>query len=138
MKYSLTPGDGTDGPTTEDDIRDLERGRLQALVAADIERAALMHADDFQLVNPAGRTYSKAEYLGDIQSGAIDYRIWQPGNIAVRLHDDVAVIRYEAEMEIALAGRLLPRQHLYHTDVYERIAGRWQVTWSQATRIQNA
>jgi hypothetical protein len=119
-------------------IRELERERLRALVAADLARADELHADDFQLVNPTGRTYTKAEYLGDIASGEIDYRVWEPGEIAVLSGADVAVVRYEAEMEIRLAGELRPRQRLWHTDVYALRDGRWQVVWSHATRIQQS
>ena len=124
--------------TSEDaeSIRSLERERLRALVAADIARSDELHAEDFQLVNPAGRTYTKAEYLGDIASGEIDYRVWEPGEIAVQMGANMAVVRYEAEMEIRLAGELRPRQRLWHTDVYAQRDGRWQVVWSQATRIQ--
>jgi hypothetical protein len=117
-------------------LRDLERERLRALVAADMTRAEELHADDFQLVNPAGRTYTKAQYLGDLASGEIDYRVWEPGEIAVLLGSDTAVVRYQAEMEIRLAGELRPRQRLWHTDVYALRDGRWQVVWSHATRVQ--
>jgi ketosteroid isomerase-like protein len=121
--------------TDEDAIRQLERERLRALVSADMDRAADLHAEDFQLINPAGRAYTKAEYLGDIASGEIDYRVWEPGEIAVLLQSDVAIVRYQAEMEICLAGKLRPRQRLWHTDTYVLRDGRWQVVWSHATRI---
>jgi hypothetical protein len=123
---------------TDDEIRVLERQRLRALVAADIERANDLHADDFQLINPAGRTYTKAQYLGDVASGDINYQVWEPAEIAVVLGTEVAVVRYEAEMEIILSGQAFPRNRLWHTDVYVQRDGRWQVIWSQATRIQQA
>jgi hypothetical protein len=122
--------------TEAEQIRELEHQRLRALVAADMDRIGELHADDFQLVNPAGKTYTKAQYLGDIASGDIDYRVWEPGEIAVVANSDVAVVRYEAEMELVLAGQAFPRQRLWHTDTYVRRDGRWQVVWSQATRIQ--
>ena len=120
----------------EEQIRELERERLRALVAADMERASELHAEDFQLINPAGRTYTKAQYLGDVESGAIDYRAWEPGEIAVLMESGIAVVRYQAEMDLVLAGQPFPRQRLWHTDMYVLRDGRWQVVWSQATRIQ--
>jgi hypothetical protein len=122
--------------TNAEKFRELERERLRALVDADIERADELHAEDFQLINPAGKTYTKAEYLGDIGSGEIDYRVWEPGTIAVHMGLEVAVVRYQAEMELVLAGRTLPRQRLWHTDVYVLRDGRWKVLWSHATRVQ--
>lgn len=131
------PGHRSGMPGSEAEaIRALERERLRALVAADIERAEQLHADDFQLINPVGRAYSKAEYLADIRSGEIDYRAWEPGPIAVVTGADVAVVRYQAEMEIALGGEVRPRQRLWHTDVYVLRQGQWKAVWSQATRIQ--
>ena len=116
-----------------DVLRATERERLRALVAADVARAGELHADDFQLINPLGGALTKEQYLGGIGSGELDYRSWEPHTIAVRLYGDVAVIRYQSQLEIVVRGRLIPRQHYWHTDLYERRAGRWQVVWSQAT-----
>lgn len=58
-----------------DQLRAAERERLRALVAADVEAAGRLHADDFQLINPLGGSLSKAEYLGAIASGEINYLI---------------------------------------------------------------
>lgn len=41
--------------TEEDRIRESERSRLRALVAADITAAAPLHADDFQLITRCHR-----------------------------------------------------------------------------------
>jgi hypothetical protein len=119
-----------------DSLRATERERLRALVAADVPRARQLHADDFQLITPGGEVYSKDRYLGEITSGQVDYLFWEPDSIAVRLYRDVAVIRYPSQLEIVVQGQKIPRQRYWHTDLYERRDGRWQVVWSQATRIQ--
>ena len=119
-----------------DTLRATERERLRALVAADVARARQLHADDFQLINPLGGALSKEQYLGGIGSGQVDYLFWEPDSIAVRLYGDAAVIRYSSQLEIVVQGRHIPRQRYWHTDVYERREGRWQVVWSQATGIQ--
>ena len=41
-------------------LRATERERLRSLVEADVERARRLHADDFQLVTPAGVVLSIA------------------------------------------------------------------------------
>ena len=120
----------------EEHLRATERERLRALVAADTGRAARLHADNFQLITPGGDVYSKARYLGEIAAGTIDYLFWEPDSIAVRLYGDAAAIRYPSQLEIVVQGRRIPRQRYWHTDLYERRDGRWQVVWSQATRIQ--
>ncbi len=114
-------------------LRSTERERLRALVAGDVERAAQLHTEDFQLINPLGGALSKAQYLGGIGSGQIHYLYWEPESIVVRLYADVAVIRYRSELEIVVKGHHIPRQRYWHTDLYERHGTQWQVVWSHAT-----
>jgi ketosteroid isomerase-like protein len=114
-------------------LRTTERDRLQALVNGDVERAAQLHTDDFQLINPLGGALSKEQYLGGISSGQIHYLYWEPETIAVRVYGDAAVIRYRSELEIVVQGRHIPRQWYWHTDVYERQGRSWRVVWSHAT-----
>ena len=68
-----------------DQIRDIEHQRLRALVEADMDVARQLHADDFQLITPFGDALSKEEYLGTVASGDIDYLVWKPDAIEVRL-----------------------------------------------------
>jgi ketosteroid isomerase-like protein len=119
-------------------LRATERERLRALVAGNIERAAQLHTEDFQLINPLGGAVSKQQYLGGITSGQIHYLYWEPESIAVRRYGDVAVIRYESQLEIVVQGRHIPRQRYWHTDLYERHGSQWQVAWSHATAVDRA
>ena len=117
------------------ELREIERERLKTLVRGDIVRAREVHADDFQLINPAGEALSKEQYLGLIASGRFRYAQWDPEEIAVRVHGDVAVIRYRATIEPVFEGQKARQGRYWHTDLYERRDGRWQVVWSQATAI---
>jgi hypothetical protein len=114
-------------------VRDVERSRLRALVAADLPAATRLHAEDFQLINPLGDVLSRDAYLGLIASGELSYQVWEPGHIEVRLYgDDAAVLRYGSVVQGAwdeepFAGRF------WHTDTYERRASGWQVVWSHVT-----
>jgi len=114
----------------------IEEARLKALVEADMEIANAMHADDFQLVNPSGRIYTKEQYLGGIESGDLDYSIFRPeSEIQVRIHGKSAVIRYRSTIEITVGDTYYPPENFWHTDTYEFQNGRWQAVWSQATTI---
>ncbi len=117
-------------------LRATERERLRALVTGDVARAGQLHTADFQLINPLGGVLSKEQYLGGISSGQIHYLYWEPEAIIVRLYGDVAVIRYQSQLEIVEQGRHIPRQRYWHTDLYERHETRWQVVWSHATGSQ--
>ncbi|OYU89957.1 MAG: DUF4440 domain-containing protein [Bradyrhizobiaceae bacterium PARB1] len=116
-------------------IRDIERTRLHALVSADMAAAEPLHASDFQLITPIGAALSKAEYLGAVAGRHIRYLTWTPGEIAVRLYGDSAVIRYRARLEVMFGGHKVPPGDYWHTDTYEMRDRRWLVVWSQATSI---
>ena len=119
-----------------DQIRDIEHQRLRALVEADMDVARQLHADDFQLITPFGDALSKEEYLGTVASGDIDYLVWKPDAIEVRLSGDMAVLRYSSRIEIVVGGQRIPPGNYWHTDYYEKRNGRWQAVWSQATEMQ--
>jgi phage baseplate assembly protein W len=128
----------SDTPETEslDAIRDLERRRLRALVAADLDLAQSIHADDYQLITPGGRTLTRDEYLGGVASGDLDYVVFEAASeIAVRINGQMAVVRYQARIEMRFSGQR-DTGLFWHTDIYEQRDGRWQAVWSQATRIR--
>jgi len=118
------------------DLDLIERDRLRALVERDMDRAAELHAVDFQLITPSGRVLSREGYLGAVRSGDIDYALWEAGEIVVRSYGGVAVLRYPSEIAFTVDGAPTPRRRYWHTDLYERHDGRWQVVWSQATGIE--
>jgi hypothetical protein len=124
------------GDAIAEQIREVERARLRALVAGDVRAASELHASDFQLVTPAGAALSKDDYLAAISTRHIDYVEWEPGPIDVRVHDNAAVIRYQATLEVVFGGRAVPRATYWHTDSYENINGQWRVVWSQATEVR--
>ncbi len=118
-----------------DELRNIERERLRALVRGDTAAAREVHADDFQLINPAGEALSREEYFGLISSGQFRYGLWEPETICVRLYGTVAVIRYRATIEAIFQGETIGRGSYWHIDLYEKRDARWQVVWSQATAI---
>lgn len=132
---SCAQAPSNDGRSEVDKIRATEHARLAALVAGDAATAAAFHADNFQLVNPVGATLSKAEYLAAVSSGQVDYIVWRPANIAVRQEGSLAIIRYRSDLQVTVGGRALPQTPHWHIDVYEKRDGKWQVVWSQATRV---
>ena len=133
----LAPAD-VNAQDTADQLRAIERSRLRALVDADVATARRLHADDFELINPAGGALSKEQYLRDIASGELDYVEWEPGEIRVRLYDKSAVIRYQARLRISVNGSASRRGLVtfWHTDLYENRNGEWQIVWSHATQVQ--
>lgn len=116
-------------------LREVERRRLRSLVNRDMAVAASLHADDYELVTPGGAALSKQDYLTGIESGELDYHVFEAASdVAVRVSGEVGIVRYQARIDIAVSGRA-DRGLFWHTDFYEWRDGRWQAVWSQATRI---
>jgi hypothetical protein len=119
-----------------DELRATEHRRLAALVAKDEAVARALHAPDYELVTPGGRSISGEEYLAGVLSGELDYRVFEPeGEIRVRIHATAAALRYVARIEMRMADGV-DAGLFWHTDVYELRDGAWVATWSQATRIR--
>lgn len=118
-----------------DELRAIERARLRALVDADIPNASRLHADDFQLIDPRGGTHSKEQYLGAIASGDLNYLEWEPGEIRVRMYGKSAVIRYQAHLRVSVKGSPGRQVTFWHTDLYEKRRGQWQIVWAHATQL---
>ena len=125
------------GQSKADQLRAIERQRLRALVDADIPTASRLHADDFELINPRGGTLSKEQYMRDIASGDLNYLEWEPAEIRVRLYGKSAVIRYQARLIVSVKGSPGRNVRFWHTDLYEKRKGQWQIVWSHATQIND-
>jgi hypothetical protein len=121
---------------TEDDLRQIERARLQSLVERNMPLAQQLHAADFELITPIGSSYSKERYLDEVASGALRYLRWEPEDIAVRMHERMALLRYRASLEVDSVGGRPSLLRCWHLDSYELRGGLWQVVWSQATAIR--
>ncbi len=111
-------------------FRALEVRRTRALVERDLEAIEELHAPDYQLISPAGRTFSRARYLELIKAAPF-YAAWEHGPIEVRLSADMAVVRYQAIITFP-SGKVV---NVWHTDTYEFRASSWLAVWSQATEL---
>lgn len=124
--------------TGADAFRTLERSRIRALVERNMDLARQLHAVAFQLITPTGHRYTGDQYLEEIETGQLKYMAWDPKEIEVRMHANVAMLRYQARLEVDSGGGQTSTFHCWHTDVYELIDDLWQVVWSQATAIRLA
>ncbi len=118
----------------EPELERLERARLRALVEHDLDTAAALHGDDYELITPGGAVVSRSAYLDAIAAGDLRYDVFEPsGPIRARVHADIAILRYRARVHVAWEGGSDVAE-LWHTDYWERRGEHWQAVWSQATR----
>ena len=118
---------------TADYFRELERERTRSLVARDMDTAERLHADDYQLITPTGKTFNRKDYLNAIAAGPF-YAKWDLGIMEVRLSPTIAIVRYQARLEFP-SGDVVT---CWHTDSYECQDGYWRAVWSQATALPRA
>jgi hypothetical protein len=123
-----------------DVLRETERRRLQALVAADPQAIERVHAPEFEVINPLGRVQSRAPYLSAIYTGTTDYLAWEIDSvIRVRFAGaNAAVLRYRSQVDMVVEGYTRPRAHAWNTAYYERGGddGSWKIVWFHVTEIQ--
>jgi hypothetical protein len=128
-------GPPSDSPEAEQ-VREIERTRLRALIDADMDVVEQLHAEDFRLVPPPGFPLSREEYLAAVAAGDLDYLVFEPiSEIDVRLYGQAAVVTYESTIDIVAAGLGRFTHDAWHTYVYEKRQGRWQAVWEQATAV---
>ena len=127
---------GAGKPRQVEQLRQIEKKRLQTLVDADIAVAGPLFASDFELVNPLGEVLTRDDMLGAVGSGALDFLSNTiTSQIRVRLHGNTAVLRYRHTIDIAVAGIGHLSHPAWSTAVYERHNGNWQIVWEQTGAI---
>jgi hypothetical protein len=131
------PSSPVTSSSTAERVRATERTRLHALVEADVTTARRLTAADFQVINPAGGSGAREEYLAAVEAGDIDYLVFEPASpIVVRLYGEAAVIRFQVNFDLIAFGLRVTHQ-AWITELYERRNGGWQIVWEQATAIPN-
>ena len=110
-----------------DFFRALEARRTRAIVERDMEDIERLHAPEYQLVTPAGRTFSRSRYMELIKAEPF-YAAWE------RTSPEMAVVRYQAKFTFP-SGRVV---NCWRTDTYELRSSEWLAVWSQATELPKA
>ena len=126
----------SDQQNEADLVRQTELTRIKALVDKDIEVAQQLHTDGFQLINPSGMLQTKEDYIGGLASGIFYYKKWAPSDIEVRMYGNAAVLRYKSQLQAIVMNQDLGETPHWHTNLYEKNDGRWQIVWSHTSIIQ--
>ncbi len=112
------------------------RTRPEAVVDADGDALDLLLADDFVLVPPPGTPLTKDEYVGAVESGALDFEKFDPispidvQRVRSRRGPDLPVRHHRHRRW----GRYRSSPGIAHV-VYEKAAGTWQVVRAQTTAV---
>lgn len=125
------------GTSQADQLRALERRRLDALVDADTATASGLMAKDFLAIPPSGDPLARKDYLGAVAAGVIDYRVFKPvSRIVVRRSGNMAALRYKVSFDLVAGGTRVAHKG-WITELWEHRNRSWQIVWEQATAIPN-
>jgi ketosteroid isomerase-like protein len=119
----------------EDSVKAVERGRREALLAADTVALSNMLAPDFMEISRLGTVRTRADNIRDIASGALHLTAIKYDSLSVRVYGDVAVLTGIADNTGTMRGFPFAGKIRY-TRVFVRRDGRWQAVLMQQTPMQ--
>ena len=116
------------------DVTVLNQSFGEAQVRRDIAKLNRLLADDFTLINPAGKILNKAQFLADMGSGDLRYEWLNYDDIGLRVYRDVALVTGRVVRKGQYKGQDNSGQFRF-IHIFVKHQGHWQIGIAQATRI---
>jgi len=115
-------------------VINLDRKRMQAMVAKDLATLEQLLADDLVYTHSSARLDTKQSLMVGMTSGSTVYTAVEPSDVKAQDLGDTVVLTGIAQIKVVANGT--PNAFgVRFTDVFARRNGRWQmVTW-QSTRL---
>jgi len=107
-------------------VRSLELKWTESYKQRNIDILSSLLADDFVITVEDGSVYSKAGYISHTADSKVRVQVAQLSDLKVRVHGDVAVVTGSYHEK----GESDSKPYEYHdrlTDVWVKVAGKWQV-----------
>jgi len=121
----------------EQEIRQRETRRFEALVRGDFGTLDEIFSDDLTYTHASGVYESKAQIMANLKSGQVKYESLTPEDVLVRVYGTTGVVTGVARVKVQVKGEHLSLQ-LRFTNVYVKKGDRWQMVAWQATRLPQA
>jgi ketosteroid isomerase-like protein len=125
----LRPAEASDREVLEAQDR-----RFAAMVAGDVAALGPLLADELTYTHSNGWVETREQFLESIRSKALQYRSIDPGDVAVRVYGEAAVVTGKAAMKVLSNGQDLAMAVRF-TAVYVRREGGWRLAAWQTTRL---
>jgi uncharacterized protein (TIGR02246 family) len=131
----LEPAASAEAPDLRAELDAIEQSLVKAWLDRDEKAVDRILADDWSVIDLAGRVLTKAEVMREgfssgerkIESGAID-------EVRVRPLGEVAVVTGRSVLTGSYRGERMTVTQRF-TDVFARRNGRWVIVASQGTRV---
>lgn len=122
--------------STKQEIIDIEKDRMRAMVSGDLETLDSVLSADLTYVHTSAALDTKASILDGIKSGRLRYTVMDASEVSVKVYGEAAVITGLANVEVSVSGRDL-KFELKFTNVYINGTQGWQMVAWQSTRTGN-
>jgi ketosteroid isomerase-like protein len=134
LPKSIFSGTAAAGGGAEQEIRAMEQLWNESRVRADVGALGALLDEGWTVTHGDGTINTKAEYLGDLKSGARKFFAdVKQDDFAVRVYGDTAIAAGLSDSKVAYKGKPSGGA-LRFTRVYVKRDGRWVMITSHATR----
>jgi ketosteroid isomerase-like protein len=117
-----------------EEIRKVDRERIQAQVSADRVALDRIYADDFIGIGPSGTLRTKKDVLSDFTSGSLKFQSITTDDVQVRVYGNAAVETGLSTMKGQDAGNVVPEENRF-TRVWIRQRGRWRLVANHYSKL---
>jgi ketosteroid isomerase-like protein len=119
--------------TEEDKITHIEYELVEAFLHRDIKTLERILADEFIITDPHGPSFTKEQYLADLEAARISFRTLVIDEIEVRVIDSTAVVTGKATADGRSQDGPYKGQYSF-MDVYLKKSSGWQAILSAVNR----
>src|SRR4029079_4303537 len=109
-----------------EEIRKVDRERIQAQVKADRAVLDRIYADDFIGIGPSGTRRTKKDVLSDFASGSLKFQSITTDDVQIRVYGNAAVETGLSTMKGQDAEKVVPEENRF-TRVWIKQGGRWRL-----------
>jgi ketosteroid isomerase-like protein len=109
-----------------DEIRKVDRERIQAQVNADTVALDRIYAVDFIGIGPSGTLRTKKDVLADFKSGSLKFQSITTDDVRIRVYGNAAVETGLSTMKGQDAEKVVPEENRF-TRVWIKQGGRWRL-----------
>jgi ketosteroid isomerase-like protein len=126
---------GSTSAKVQEEIKQIERERNQAILAADATALDRMTAEDYTFITQRGELRTKADILAGFKAGSFRYSARDVSDLTVRVYGDAAVVTGRARQTGTENSSDYSGENRF-TRVYVRQADRWVTVALQVTLVE--
>ena len=119
--------------TEENKIMQIEYELVEAFLTRDIKTLERILADEFIITDPHGPSFTKEQYLADLDAGRVSFKSLVLDEIDVRVIEGTAVVTGKATADGRSPDRSYKGQYSF-MDVYLKKSSGWQAILSAVNR----